>query len=208
MWKTNWRGTAGKALEVLLASDVSAFGREGMELELELLLKTGRAGDVAQWTTPDQKDQLGGPAYHWRRAQAMAATGHYALAQEEMTGLAEELAREAGAPNNLPLQEAMAVTVSKVVLDEQAAGESVAHRAVCAITRSILQGRVQTFENSLRQIAETRTVRGLLALEAGEVAVAKAAFLEALTIWKDESAAGRIDFNARVIAQDGLRWLR
>ena len=46
------------------------------------------------------------------------------------------------------------------------------------------------------------------ALEAGEVAVAKAAFLEALAIWKDESAAGRIDFKARGIAQDGLRWLR
>ncbi len=39
-------GLAGKQLSILLASDVASFGREGMGLELELLLHTGRVKDV------------------------------------------------------------------------------------------------------------------------------------------------------------------
>src|SRR5947209_15857193 len=46
---------AGKARDILLESDVSAFGRDGMAMELELLLGTGRAKDVADWTGPNQQ---------------------------------------------------------------------------------------------------------------------------------------------------------
>src|SRR5262249_26793163 len=71
------KGLAGLARDLLLESDVSAFGFEGMLLQLELMLGTGRARDVRDWTAPEQKAALGS-AYHWLRAQAMAALGEYA----------------------------------------------------------------------------------------------------------------------------------
>ena len=46
------KGLAGKARDLLLESDLAAFGPQGMELELELLLRTGRARDVRDWTDP------------------------------------------------------------------------------------------------------------------------------------------------------------
>src|SRR5262249_12561608 len=83
-------GLAGKARDVLLESHISAFGPRGMALELELLLRTGRPNDVLDWTGPEQKARLGAP-YHWIRAQALAASGDYALAEEECKQLSRSL---------------------------------------------------------------------------------------------------------------------
>src|SRR5262249_62361665 len=49
------KGLAGKARDLLLESDVSAFGAQGTAMELELLLRTGRVKEVRDWTTPEQK---------------------------------------------------------------------------------------------------------------------------------------------------------
>src|SRR5262249_53733164 len=65
------KGLAGRARDLLLESDLAAFGNQGMALELELLLRTGRTREVRQWTGPDQKAALGTAAYHWLRAQAL-----------------------------------------------------------------------------------------------------------------------------------------
>jgi len=45
------RGLAGEARELLLRSDVSAFGKPGMELELDLLLRTGRPEECMRSAT-------------------------------------------------------------------------------------------------------------------------------------------------------------
>src|SRR5258708_32453230 len=62
------KGLAGKARDVLLESHVSAFGPKGMQLELGLLLRTGRARNVWEWTTPEHKSDLGAPSDHLLQA--------------------------------------------------------------------------------------------------------------------------------------------
>ena len=42
-------GLAGKARDLLLESDIAAFGSRGVSMELELLLRTGRPKAVAEW---------------------------------------------------------------------------------------------------------------------------------------------------------------
>src|SRR5262249_49376401 len=83
------RGLGGKARDILLQSDIAAFGSQGMALELQLLLETGRAKEVREWTDPGQKEVLGA-SYHWLRIQALAAEGDYALAEDECMQLASD----------------------------------------------------------------------------------------------------------------------
>ncbi|MBO0699311.1 MAG: hypothetical protein J2P46_13020, partial [Zavarzinella sp.] len=51
-------GLVGRAMDVLLNSDISAFGAAGMHLELELLLRTGRVREVREWTDPEHQEAL------------------------------------------------------------------------------------------------------------------------------------------------------
>jgi len=51
-----------------------------MGLELELMLKTGRAKNVRGWTGTEQEAALGSSSYHWLRAYALAALGDYSRA--------------------------------------------------------------------------------------------------------------------------------
>src|SRR5262249_34208363 len=83
------KGLGGRARDMLLGSDVSAFGAQGMALGLDLLLKTGRLRDVLDWPAePEQQEALGDASYHWLRAQALAAAGDYGPAQKECDKLA------------------------------------------------------------------------------------------------------------------------
>ena len=114
------RGLAGKARDLLLESDVSAFGKAGATLELGLLLATGRPRDVIAWTGPEQQALLEDPvAYHWLRAQATAATGNYALAEEECAAMAPSLALGDSASEGMTSREEIAVLVGRRVLSER-----------------------------------------------------------------------------------------
>ena len=77
------RGLGGQARDRLLKSDIGAFGAEGMELERDLLLRTGRPADVLEWTTPEVRGSLRDLSYHWLRSQALIALGDYDEADAE-----------------------------------------------------------------------------------------------------------------------------
>lgn len=66
--ETAWQefGLAGKALSILLASDVSVFDKAGMALELELLLHTGRTAEVRDWPDAVRARDLLGRNGIWR----------------------------------------------------------------------------------------------------------------------------------------------
>ena len=60
-----WRlKLGGKALEILLASERGAFGDQGMEKELNLLLQTGRIKEAREWLSPQDEEALGSFKYH------------------------------------------------------------------------------------------------------------------------------------------------
>jgi hypothetical protein len=204
------KGLAGKALDLLLGSDVSAFGAPGTSLELQLLLKTGRADDVRDWAGPEQKAVLGASSYHWLRAQALAATGDYALAEEECAQLGRALAadnqdRAPGRP-----REMMALLIGQAVLEEHPGADPVPLLLWRALRRGQLHGRVLDLARGMRQEADGAVLRGLLALEQGDVEEAEVAFRVALALWGDEAAArsgASLDFNGRTVAQGCLEWL-
>jgi tetratricopeptide (TPR) repeat protein len=203
-------GLAGKARDLLLESNVAAFGERGMALELELLLRTGRAREVREWTGPEQKEVLGA-SYHWLRAQALAASGEYAQAQEEWGLLTRTLG--AGPQGQEPEQarEVIALLAGQRVLDEQLGGRSVPDLLRRVFDRSEFRKRVAGLGQGLRREADLGVLRGLLLLEEGDADEAEIAFRQALTVWKDAAAAGSgagLDFNSRGLAQGYLGLLQ
>jgi hypothetical protein len=196
------RGLAGEARAILLESDVSAFGSEGAELELDLLLRTGRAEDVRNWIAEELKGALGTTSYHWLRVQALAALGDYAAAQAELAELS-------GGPGPDPARTAavFGVLVGRALLDEQPGGFG-------PMAFSWVHARVTFWSAFLQAVsglgerADAAVLRGLLALEAGEVEQARAAFLAAMACSTDAPEAPGLEFNSRPVVHEALRLLQ
>lgn len=204
------KGLAGKALDVLLASDISAFGANGMALELNLLLKTGRMKEVREWTTPEQLETLGG-LYHWLRAQAFAAGGDYALAAEECTRLgAAVVDRAAADPSGAGAREVTAALAGRAVLDGFRGPLDRGRPLWEAFGQREFRSGLRRLVAALRREADALTLRGLLALEEGDAQAAAADFRLALRTWTSAEAVREgwgLDFNGRPAAQQALAWI-
>lgn len=206
-----WRkGLAGKALDLLLESDRAAFGDEGMELELELLLGVGRAADVQQWLSPEHESALGPSSYHWLRTRALAAGGNYTHAEEECLKLAPAFAIGPDHAEPMRLREDIALKIATLLLDGQRSSEASFSNVFVRLNQTALFVQLASLAQRLRQQAEFSVLYGLLALEEGETEKAEFAFRTALALWKDEITAasgGGLDFNGRIVAQTCLQWL-
>jgi tetratricopeptide (TPR) repeat protein len=197
------RGLGGKARDLLLESDISAFGAQGMELELELLLRTGRADDVLDWTTPEVMASLGEPQYRRLRSQAAAAVGEYDAADAELA----ELTKGITVVEPRRVAEVLGQLVGQVVLDEPPAMVSLPHAVWGARQRAVFLARLDDVFRGLAELAEADTVRGLIALEVGDVDRAREWFRSALRFCDDGSAGGGLTFGGELIARDCLVWL-
>ena len=192
---------AGLALDLLLKSDVSAFGTEGVKLELDLLLRTGRPHDVLKWTTPEVGGSLGGQMYHWTLARAHLALGDSEAgdrALAEMIGLGGDL----GSPAAIG-QEVGAV-VGKGVLDALAASGHFDQMVWQVLSRADLEQRVDEVSQTLTLQANMVTLRGLMALEAGDTARARDTLRAALRYSLDHSGGGQLEFGGRRVAVAAL----
>src|SRR5262245_45937875 len=170
-----------------------------MTLELDLLLKTGRAKAIRQWTDPKHRDVLGDPTYHWVRAQAFAALGDYGPARDECSMLAATLR----GPEPGRTRERIAVSACDAVLNEQPLGRTAAHALAAIWDRQDTHQRLIALGRSLQQEAEANVLQGLIALEEGAVDEADVAFRLALSIWKDAptaAAGGGLEFLGRAVA--------
>lgn len=204
-------GLAGKARDLLLESNIAAFGDKGLALELELLLRTGRPTAVQEWTAPEHKAMLG-PAYYWLRAQALAASGKYAASREEIDEYSRALSgapRRGKWPN---LREGMATRIGQRVLGEMpAVGQYLMDVALQVRDRMAFEQDVLGLAQRLRREADMTVLRGLIALEQGDVEEAEVAFREALSMYKSQAAVGPgagMDFPGRPVTQAGLDWLK
>lgn len=203
-------GLAGKARDILLKSDVAAFGARGMALELELLLKTGRLKEVRGWMEPDQRQALGSTTYHWLRTQALAASGDYLGADSDLKSLADSLVPDDKGGQAMNARQLVATLVGQAVLDEQPGLGSLPHLLARARGRSEFLSRVNSLERGLKQQANVSVIRGLLALEEGNSTRAVAAFQSAKQMWKDPAAArsgAGLDFSGREAARVWLERL-
>jgi hypothetical protein len=192
-------GLAGKALEILLESDVSGFGTRGMDLELKLLLITGQTEKVRYWMEPRQEELL--DAYHWNKLQLQAAIGNYDDADRELEFLTKIRGLEKG--SQLDFRSAVGFMVGSSLLTEAAGGfyQKIPLRLLVPLGRLPLQAALlfpdrQTAPSVMKralegmnQEAEYLVLRGLLALEAGRNTLAKDCFHKALAFWDSRAGA-------------------
>jgi hypothetical protein len=204
-------GLTGKARDILLGSDISAFGANGLALELELLARTGRVKEVRDWTAPEHAGALG-PLYQWLRILAFAAGGDYDLAREEAGRLAST-GLDPGAPDGPGpgIRELTAARIGLAVLDGLRGPPG--HRSGAlweAFRQADFRARLGQFVTAIRREADTLTLRGLLELEEGDTVAAAADFRQALLAWTSPEAdpdAARIEFNGRLAARQSLDWI-
>ncbi len=200
-------GLAGKALSILLSSDVAAFGRKGMALELELLLHTGRVKDVREWPDPQgAKDYLGAEPYLEMQVQLEAASGNYQLAEDHLQEMLDNLHIVKGPRGDgLTMRGETSVAAARTVIFAQPYdGYIPALFRTAFIYPSILQ-QTAVLTGGMRREADLRTLRGMLAVESGAIDQARKNINDALALWGDAATAntgGGLDFPARPIAQD------
>jgi len=205
-------GLAGKALSILLSSDVAAFGREGMALELELLLHTGRVQNVRTWPDPENaKGYLGAEQYLEMQLQLEAASGNYQQAEAYLREMIENLHAVKGPRSDgLSIHGEASVAAARALLFAQPYdGYIPVLFRTTFLYPSILQ---QTAEltGAMRREADLKTLRGMLAVEYGAIDQARKDFQDALALWGDAATAkagGGLNFPARPIAQDGQKLL-
>ena len=201
-------GLTRKALEMLLASYPAIFGTPGAELQLELMLGAGRAYEVRAWLDPRHERQFGAKRYHSLQAQAAAACGDYAAAGAELDALCEPLRHVPLSPQQeVPVRSAVALRAAWAALNRPVAGEGAAGLARIAFYQFKALEPLDDPVAQMRQEADWRVLRGLLALEAGEVETARRHFRTALELWGSDSQAvlgAGLDFPTRPIAQQVL----
>jgi hypothetical protein len=158
---------------------------------------------------PEHKPALGAPSYHWLRVRALAACGEYAQAEDECAQMLAASDDPAGGPG--PLREQIALRVGQGVLDEAPGWGIPPFSFQKVIGRQDFRQRAYDLARSLRQEADVRTLRGVLALEEGQLSSAEADFRRALDLWQNDAAAAAgsgLDFSGRLMARDCLEWLR
>jgi tetratricopeptide (TPR) repeat protein len=212
--KTAWLefGLAGKALSILLSSDLAAFGREGMALELELLLHTGRVKEVREWPDPaGAKDYLGAEQYLETRVQLEAASGNYQQADddlEEMIAVVHTVKSPQG--DRLAIREETAVAAMRTVLFAQPYDGYMPVLFRTSFIYPVILQETAELADAMRREADLTTLRGMLAVESGAIDQARKNYHDALTFWTDAATAnagGVLNFSARPIAQDGQKLL-
>jgi hypothetical protein len=191
------RGLGGQALALLLQSDVAAFGTAGTEMQLNLLLQTGRPDDVLDATgaTPELRGSLGDFLYHSLRAQALIAVGDYDKADAE-------LAEMVGPGGRLPPDVEVLVggLVGKALLDAQPGGQEAAQFPVRLFGSVYFEDRVADITQRLSRSADVMVLRGLVALEAGDIDRARDAFRGALAYSPHRWGGAQLEFPSRRIA--------
>lgn len=193
------------ARDLLLKSDVAAFGKSGTELEIDLLLRTGRPQDVLDWLTPEVAGSLDSVRqYHWRRAEAYLAVGDYAAADEE---LALMVSGDGKLTDPKLVVSEVGALLGKAVLDIGPGVPPLQQWTWNEVNRADMELSFNKFPKTLRLQADMQVLRGVMALEGGNRERAADVFRNALTFSPNPSGGGQLEFGGRTIARDCLGWL-
>lgn len=199
------RGLGGKALDILKASDITAFGKAGLEMELELLLTTGGIREFRAWFDPvHHRPLLNEPsapyACEWYLVYLAAASGNYDEADANLAAMDPSPSFRA---QTLPL-------LGQAFLDINPLAPSL----ISALQAARIRERFRRHEAmwSLQQLyrADLTALRGLLALERGDGERATALFREALAVADAAAAASpgaKPEFSGRFITETCLELL-
>lgn len=197
------RGLGGTARDLLLKSDVSAFGRIGTEIEIDFLLRTGRPREVLAWLEPDVQGTIGAFAYRWSRAQARAALGQYAQAREELG----EAIGEAALPKPDIVRRRAGELIGVAIMDERANRGQLPHWLLHGLRHSDFVSQMLDIESKLGRECELTVLDGLLAFESGRMDEARARFASVVAFAPRRGAAGQLNAPAVEVAREALQLL-
>ena len=177
------------------------------------MLQAGRAFEVRAWLVgPDEEALVGRGRARWLKAEANAACGDYPGADAALDNMSEEMRRVRLPPNLVvPVRTAIAFRVGMAMLSPSPLATSPADRASALYFPKEALGGLAAPVVLLRQEADFRVLRGLLALEAGDMENAHRQFGTALSVWQSDLAAqtgAGLDFPSRGIAQLMMRRLQ
>jgi hypothetical protein len=200
------RGLGQTALDELLASDISAFGAQGMALEVDLLLRMGRADEVYRWINPAEHEGFLPPdMYHWFRVKAAASLGLYSEACQEAVSLTQGQTRLA-----LPLAPSMALATARDGLDRLAVMGNGVAAAWNRLPPNDIDSQLSTMLRRWRLEMNGFTVLGLLSFERGDPAEGYRALREALAFSPPSlpaDAGPPLEFPAKRLARSVLDML-
>jgi hypothetical protein len=176
------------------------------------MLQAGRAFEVRAWLEPEHEAMLGFTPYHGLRAQAAAACGDYADADDDLELRSEDLRQvRLSADKLMPVRTVAAFRVATAALARPSAGSGPAGLAAVLFHQFDAVRPLGSLAVLLRQEADSLVLRGLLAQESGAVEMARERFRAAIQVWgrRDRPAppGAGVDFPARRIAQQALRLL-
>jgi hypothetical protein len=171
-------GLIKRARDLLLQADPVQIGPVEIDVLLRLLLSTGRPDQARAVLSEGLRSGLG-PKYEWYNALIAAASGNY----QEAGRFLDEY--------TLQFEQSSLEGVLRLLQMQTFDG---------GLSPQSLFG-VNTVSTRLRELADWRVLRGLLALEAGENAVAAKRFQAALDIGNQK----KLDFESRPIAEHYLR---
>jgi hypothetical protein len=182
-------GMFGTALDILLKSDIAAFGARGLEMELQLLLHTGDVEKVKHWFNPEHRDLLGDTSYHWINAQMEAALGHYDRAEHAI----KEMSSNRGpGDKRIDPPGQLALMLGNILLFEASGGPLKRFPSPTAsnfANKDLLSTQASLVLGLMDQEANSSVLRGALALEAGWNERAAAHFRRALAFWSTPAGA-------------------
>lgn len=239
---------AGKALQVLMESNVSAFGAAGMQMQVELALMTGRLREVNHWVNVDGdedefRSSLGEPTFSWVRARIAVCKGAYGEADDYLGDVAAvfdqrlnvkailerfvgKVVRFEAQPPPVALRQTIAMCLAQLMLEHRSLGllplggapragakQGEVHPVPTPVRIQELEMIIENLYRAhalMSDLADFLVLRGMVALEAGEVGRAEEAFGKALLVWRpkpgDDSVVGQ-DFLTRSIAEEWLQVL-
>lgn len=186
-------GLAESALATLQQASSLDLGVTGYQMQLELLLNLGRLEEVRGFGWQDARGSLGllqtnavspqMPAAEWYRLLLAAASGEYAVARKELDAL---IAFDPPALQGLLASRQRGASLTSVLLT---AGQVVPTAKPVAVTalesverRLFSDVFLATCIGHIQQRADLLTIRGILALEAGDTKAAADDFRAALAV--------------------------
>jgi hypothetical protein len=195
-------GLAEQALTVLREAEGLELGQRGAQMQFDLMLTTGQAGEAGELLrTEELKGNLGFtaagvsatvPAYEWYRVVAAAADGAYGDADKQLEELADQKdprtvleGRLQGLKEAARVKEPDEVFVCRILgrgLMETPQEKPLAWLAMNHLVRFNETQPLFNFAGEWQEQAELLVLRGLLALEAGKTDEAEAVFRQALAI--------------------------
>ena len=195
-------GLGELALGELTSVDPERFGPEGLELELDLLLKLGKTQNAYEWGKPEGLQYLlGTEKYSMLRLLVAMSVGNYQEADQHLVRMTPQalIKRSKMDASGVTRKDMLAFTVAQMLLDFVPS-----HAFSLRANPREYQSAMQRFLVDEILEANGLTLRGMVALERGDTTRAAAFFDRALSFWTSDAAVREgkgIDFPGRTVAQ-------